>query len=264
LKKIPIFIIVLALVSLSFSLIRNGSAKSTSRPASVKHQNGSEPFALIELFTSEGCSSCPPAYQVVKDIVENAKQNHQKVMLLDFHVDYFNSMGWTDSFSKKEFTARQEAYAQVFPEASMYTPQMIVNGTFEGLGSDAKIAERSVERSLKLKPKSATIHLTKIEKQANDSLHIFYNSSNIPPKALVVFALVQKSATVKIIAGENEGKTLTHYNVVRALKTIHGDNVKNSIILGGYKMPKGADYSVIAFVQDPVKLGIVAADSLDK
>jgi hypothetical protein len=252
LKKIPIFIIVLALVSLSFSLIRNGSAKSTSRPASVKHQNGSEPFALIELFTSEGCSSCPPAYQVVKDIVENAKQN------------YFNSMGWTDSFSKKEFTARQEAYAQVFPEASMYTPQMIVNGTFEGLGSDAKIAERSVERSLKLKPKSATIHLTKIEKQANDSLHIFYNSSNIPPKALVVFALVQKSATVKIIAGENEGKTLTHYNVVRALKTIHGDNVKNSIILGGYKMPKGADYSVIAFVQDPVKLGIVAADSLDK
>src|SRR5258706_3032673 len=103
---------------------------------------------VMDLVTSQGCSSCPAADKNLAEINEDAEKNGQPVYGLSFHVDYWNYIGWKDPYSKPEYTARQHQYAQKLNSESVYTPQMIVNGEIEFVGSNKKASSEAVAQAL--------------------------------------------------------------------------------------------------------------------
>src|SRR5262245_33770376 len=104
---------------------------------------------LVELFTSEGCSDCPPADTVLQKLIDASPVAGAQVIGLGQHVDYWDRLGWKDRFSSAALTDRQRAYANRFANESIYTPQMVVDGRAEFVGSDASAARKAIERTLK-------------------------------------------------------------------------------------------------------------------
>ena len=115
---------------------------STKNSAEAFDKKG---FAVVELFTSEGCSSCPAADAAVARLLA---KNNEQVYVLAYHVDYWNKLGWKDSFSKAEYSQRQSGYAAQFKLNSTYTPQIVVNGSSEFVGSDERKLKSNVEKKL--------------------------------------------------------------------------------------------------------------------
>jgi hypothetical protein len=167
-------------------------------------------FAVLELFTSEGCSSCPPADRLLPQL---ATEN-SNVIPLSFHVDYWNRLGWTDPFSHVEFSDRQREYGRQFRLESIYTPQLIINGEFEMVGSNRSVAQTDIKNALKEK---ATVEVTidDVKKDGNTLLVSCALTGNVD-QSDVMAALVQKRAEMKVSAGENRGAKLSHTNVVRS------------------------------------------------
>src|SRR6187397_2274822 len=133
---LPIVVFSVSLLTISFSTV---SLKNKM----TKEQDG---FALIELFTSEGCSSCPAADVALEEIQK--KYNDKNVLILSYHVDYWNKLGWKDIFSDVSFTQRQEYYSNIFRLNNIYTPQAVVNGEKEFLGSNKSKLISSIEEQL--------------------------------------------------------------------------------------------------------------------
>ena len=167
-------------------------------------------FAVVELFTSEGCSSCPPADEVIAKLLGQQMAN---VYILSFHVDYWNKFGWRDPFSKALFSERQNKYAQALSLESVYTPQVVVNGRTEFVGSDTKKLQAAVENSLH---GAAGPDLDITIKRSGNSLDVAYTTSE--KNSLINIALVQPEATTVVKRGENGGRTLHHVNIVRAFR----------------------------------------------
>jgi hypothetical protein len=167
-------------------------------------------FALLELFTSEGCSSCPPADRLLPQF---ATQN-PNVIPLSFHVDYWNHLGWTDPFSRAEFSDRQREYGRQFRLESIYTPQLIINGEFEMVGSNRSTAEADIKNVLKEKA-AVDVKIEEV-KNENNRLSVSCTLTGDMDQTEVMAALVQKHAEMKVKAGENSGAKLSHTNVVRS------------------------------------------------
>ena len=172
-------------------------------------------FALVELFTSEGCSSCPAAEEAVAML---AAKNTAGVLILCYHVDYWDRLGWKDQFSNAAYTQKQREYASAFTLNSVYTPQAIVNGFTELVGSDEDKLIAAVNKHL-LNVPTQTIS---ISVQRNDqSVAINYSMAGDGKDPQILnLALVQPEAIVSVKRGENSGRTLHHVNIVRALKII--------------------------------------------
>ncbi len=224
----------------------NSIPKSQDTP---KSNNG---FAVVELFTSEGCSSCPSADKVVADLLSRNKEN---VYILSFHVDYWNRLGWKDVFSKPEFSARQSQYASVFSSASVYTPQVIVNGSIEFVGSDESKLNATISNDLQ---KESASDITISTSKNNNTIAI---SFDIKEQNLVLLniALVQPEATTNVKRGENGGRILHHVNIVRSLKTLDA-NGKGTINIEIQKELSHTQLEVIAFTQAKSTLRILGAD----
>jgi hypothetical protein len=167
-------------------------------------------FAVLELFTSEGCSSCPPADRLLPQL-EGLDAN---IIPLSFHVDYWNNLGWKDPFSHSEFSDRQKDYGQHFKLESIYTPQLIINGEYELVGSNRSAAENDIKKLLK---ENATVKPTIDDvKKENDKLSVSCHLEGDWQRCDLLAAVVQKHAEVNVKAGENHGAKLSHTNVVRA------------------------------------------------
>jgi hypothetical protein len=167
-------------------------------------------FALLELFTSEGCSSCPPADRLLPQLAtENAN-----VIPLSFHVDYWNHLGWTDPFSQAQFSARQREYGSKFRLESIYTPQLIINGEFEMVGSNRSTAETDIMNVLKEKA-PVEIMFDEVKKE-NNRLSVTCTLVGNMDQTDLTAAVVQKHAEMKVKGGENSGAKLSHTNVVRS------------------------------------------------
>ncbi|MEO6636740.1 MAG: DUF1223 domain-containing protein [Ginsengibacter sp.] len=194
-------------------------------------QGGSKRIAVLELFTSQGCSSCPSADRLLEKY--SVKDN---VIVISFHVDYWDRLGWKDPYSAKQFTNRQYNYASAL-KANVYTPQLVINGQNEMVGSDARkidntltkiwgqdlASEVSIE-SVKLENGKAIISYTLAGNTGNTSLNI---------------ALIEKKTKTKIKAGENGGATLSGTNVVRNFETLNFvKEGKNSYTI---EVPAGID-----------------------
>ncbi len=187
---------------------------------------------LVELFTSEGCSDCPPADHVLQQL-------DPYVVVISEHVDYWDNQGWRDRFSSHEFTLRQEEYAHRFQIDSPYTPQMVVDGAAQFVGSDARRAKDEIDRAGK-KPK-ARITL------APDSAGMRVTVTDSPESGGVFFALAQDSAASDVAAGENRGRHLAHVAVLRSLRKI-GSVKRGGEFTQTVPVPS-ADQRVIVFVQ---------------
>jgi hypothetical protein len=209
-------------------------------------------FAVVELFTSEGCSSCPPADEAVGRL--NGWKNN--VYVLSFHVDYWNYLGWKDIFSDPSYSKRQQDYGSVFHLSSIYTPQIIINGKAQFAGSDESRLRKEIEESLK--QTSQTEIQIKMQRQDKNKIAVFCNTA-INPNLRLNLALVQNAATNFIQRGENRGKSLTHHYIVRDFKVFSSRKDSDMVYL---HIPDGLQSSgctVIAFLQDPKTAYIVAA-----
>jgi len=165
---------------------------------------------VLELFTSQGCSSCPSADVLLEKVSKEFAND--KVFALSYHVDYWNYIGWTDPFSKKEFTEKQRSYAQKFRDNQIYTPAVIVNGQEHFVGSDRSKMYAKI-KEYKNKATQYTISLGAIE-NASKTIKFNYkidgNLSNV--KARVVLAIDKRTTAVK--RGENARRTLKNHNIV--------------------------------------------------
>lgn len=181
-------------------------------PAEIQAGKG---FAVIELFTSQGCSSCPPADALLGKF---AMTHDAQVLPIAFHVDYWNRLGWKDPFSNASYSQRQRDYASLFHLDGVYTPQAIVNGKRQMVGSDASLLAAAVADAKATAP-TASINIASIEQQV-DSVHIQYNITGAYSDAILQAVLVQEQVETQIKAGENKGLSLTNYHIARDLKEV--------------------------------------------
>lgn len=210
-------------------------------------------FAVVELFTSEGCSSCPAADEAVIDI---AKQYKQNVFILGFHVDYWNYLGWKDAFSNADYSGRQKQYASLFSLNSIYTPQIVVNGKSEFVGSDKSRLQKTIEKELS-NNMAASIELSAKETDGKKVM-VNYKTENLSNSKINI-AIVQLYAQSNVAKGENQGRQLRHINIVRDFKTVDATGKQNAVYLN---IPAGLskkDCMVIAYVQDKNNMHITDA-----
>jgi hypothetical protein len=221
-----------------------------------KADNMGKGFAVIELFTSEGCSSCPPADALVARI---QKENNDKpVYILAYHLDYWNRLGWKDAFSSPEYSARQNQYARWLKLSSVYTPQIVVNGHTEFVGSEESNLRNAIKTSLQ-KPVKCELILSSL-KIENDKANVQYHTDGAADNAVLLLALIEKNATTKVQRGENGGRTLAHVQIVTQLKSISLKNSNSGS--GSIALPHGFDpqkYELIGFVQHTSDGEIIAA-----
>ncbi|PZF70968.1 DUF1223 domain-containing protein [Taibaiella soli] len=168
-------------------------------------------FAVLELFSSEGCSSCPPAEELLAQIAAGA--GTKPVYVLAYHVDYWDRLGWKDAFSDAAFSQRQYDY-NTHLGADVYTPQLVINGTTECIGSDKSAVHNGIDRALAASP---TQTLTLKGNIGSHQMFVNYETSGNTDREELVLAVVQRHAISHVRAGENEGRTLSHAQIVRKL-----------------------------------------------
>ena len=235
------FFAVIILVALSFAII------SFLKKSETKAGKG---FAVVELFTSEGCSSCPPADEAVAEISKQYKSN---VFILGYHVDYWNYLGWKDIYSNSAYSNRQKQYASLLKLNSVYTPQIIVNGKTEFVGSDKNKLQQTISKELT----NEMIKPFDISAKSTDDKNVVVNlKTDNNSNEIINVALVQLQAQSNVKRGENNGKQLHHINIVRDLKTIDAFSKQFSV---NFILPDGLakkDFEIIIFSQNKNNLQI--------
>ncbi len=188
---------------LTLTLLLTPTIRAAETPKSV---------VLVELFTSEGCSSCPPADTLLPTLTAR----NRLVLTLSEHVTYWNYLGWQDPFSADQWTQRQQAYAGRMRSSDTYTPQVVINGTAQALGSDPRAIQRAIadqpitDATLTIQSLAATpTHLT-----------LTWLASALPPGTQLFAVIADDRASTQVQRGENGGRTLTHVNVARTLTNL--------------------------------------------
>jgi hypothetical protein len=199
-----------------------GCALSSGPRAAARSQSASVPV-VVELFTSEGCSSCPPADALLQRIVDAQPLAGVEIIGLGEHVDYWDHQGWKDRFSSSSFTERQQGYGAHFRSDSIYTPQMVVDGRAEFVGSDGDAARRAIQRASTLAHGRVEVSVAATAIRETDGLHVSVTSSGLPSissgdRADLVVAITEDHLESKVTRGENHGRTLQHAAVVRPLQ----------------------------------------------
>jgi len=234
--------ILLPIIVFSVSLLTISFSTASLKNKMAKEQNG---FALIELFTSEGCSSCPAADEVLEEIQK--KYSDKNVLIAGYHVDYWDKLGWKDIFSDAAFTQRQEYYSNIFRLNSIYTPQVVVNGKKEFIGSNKSKLISSIEEQLNERP-AVSIKLNVVQ-NTEGKIGVHYSAEGADAKKeQAILVLIQKMATNEIRKGENKGRTLHHINIVRNIFYLPLKEETTS-----FTLPAGLqkeDIFVAGFIQD--------------
>ena len=189
---------------------------------------------LVELFTSEGCSSCPPADHILEQL-----DSH--VIVLSEHVDYWNHDGWKDPYSSALFTQRQEKYGRQFAIDGVYTPQMIVDGGVQFNGSDGPRATAEIGRAQQ-HPK-ARIRLERKDGRVQVTVE------DAPRSASVILAVAENRGESQVSAGENKGRRLNHVAIVRSLQKI-GSVKRGQAFQKTVDAPSTPSQRIVVFLQD--------------
>lgn len=235
--------------------------KSGSGTRNVATTSGDKGIAVVELFTSQGCSSCPSADVVLRQIESDARSANKSVFVLSFHVDYWNRLGWTDPYSSEAYSKRQRSYASAVGSTRVYTPQMIVNGTSEFNGSNRSKANVAISSSLKTAA-TVDVKLTAAQTSANQKTTVTYSLKGGSAAGQILnVAVVATPKANRVPRGENSGRSLSHVNVVRAFTRTKITDASGTVTL---ELPAGfeaANGTVIAYVQNPRNLQITGASS---
>jgi len=213
---------------------------------------------IVELFTSEGCSSCPSADKLLAEIERTQPVPNAQVLVLSEHVDYWNRLGWRDPFSTHGFSQRQSAYADSFRHDGVYTPQMVVDGHAEFVGSDSSLAKKAIAQAA-AQPKAA-VSIT-----GGDKLTV--NVDHVPgaADADVLLAITESGLHSDVRSGENSGRLLNHTGVVRRL-TVLGQTHEGSFSAQANPQIAAewarANLQAVVFVQDRKTKKIIGAASV--
>jgi hypothetical protein len=208
---------------------------------------------LLELFTSEGCSSCPPSDLLLDKLDKTQPVPGAEIIVLSEHVDYWNGLGWRDPFSAPEFTARQRAYVKQFQIESTYTPQMVVDGQKEFVGGRAAEARDNIAQAAQ-HPKTP-VGLTVVDHNAAKvNVTVAFDSKSGGADSIVYLALAESHVESQVGSGENSGRKLRHVAAVRTLAAAgtvkSGEAFSKQVSLN---IPRGAGKNglrVVAFVQE--------------
>jgi hypothetical protein len=219
---------------------------------------------VVELFTSEGCSSCPPADELLSQLDRLQPIPGAEVIALGEHVDYWDQLGWKDRFSSPMYTSRQQEYGRRFGMASVYTPQMVVNGQAELVGSDGRRAQSEITRAAQ-GPKARV----ELAMSGGDVLNV--KVENLPPgtrDADMLLAVTETGIESNPNRGENRGHRLQHTGVVRSMTNLGRLEIGKT---GGYSAEallnlkpewRRENLKVVLFVQDRGNRKILGAAAL--
>jgi hypothetical protein len=225
---------------------------------------------IVELFTSEGCSSCPPADQLLLRMDRSQPIAGARVIALEEHVDYWNALGWKDPFSSAQYSGRQNDYGRKFFNDNIYTPQMIVNGLAAFVGNDGERAAQEIGKAaqtqttvvdLKATPKPADPDLMDLSVQVTNTGKV--RNSN------VYLAVTESDLSTNVSRGENSGRLLHHAPVVRSFGVIGKIDAKGSnegAITSTLRLPrewKRENLRAVVFVQDRESYKITGAAIAD-
>ena len=265
-----IFLILLSVFSflglISYSVKYNSATNQTpnvlvSELPKETSDKKEKPLVLVELFTSEGCSSCPPADRVLAELEKKQSNPNAEIVALSMHVDYWNSIGWKDRFSSPLFSQRQNIYGEKFKLDSIYTPQMIVDGAKQFVGSNIDEANKAINESAKL-PKA------KIDLAVSEN-NLKINISDVPAHndATFFLAIAEGNLSTKVGGGENGGRTLEHNSVVRDLKPLGkilaADNkIETATVFQLQTDWNKANLKLVVFIQDNQSRKILGANFL--
>jgi len=212
-STLPILTKSVLLAVLGFGVAANSAtAQETGRKPAA---NGTRVRAVLELFTSQGCSSCPAA-----DALLGKYAAHNDLIALSLPVDYWDYLGWKDTLAKPKFAARQKYYAKTRGDGRIYTPQMVVNGRTHVIGSNAGSIEAAIEATAKELEANRVPVTVRVEGK-----HLIVETGEAAPgasikEATIWLAMVHRQYEIKIERGENRGKTVKYVNVVRELNPI--------------------------------------------
>ena len=258
LVAVPTIILIIATVG----MLVLGTARSAHSEARGSAANAAGPGeaptpVLVELFTSEGCSSCPPADALLEKLDRLQPVDHAELIVLSEHVDYWNDIGWKDPYSAHEYSERQNAYAERFAHGSVYTPQMVVDGHIEFVGSDEERALHAIEDAAKVRKVPVRISSVSLNGDNKLAFHLeagpLSASSDVKPAA-VLLAIADDSDVSHVSGGENDGRVLKHVAVLRTLVPIGSVNkiaefsrdISVSIV-GNHQ----ANLRIVVIVQEP-------------
>lgn len=202
---------------------------------------------LVELFTSEGCSDCPPADRLLETLDANQPVPGAAIVALSEHVDYWNHPGWKDPFSSAQWSARQEQYAAHFKLTDIYTPQMVVDGKYQLVGSDRRAAESAIRNAIAV-PQIGLSITSAVREADRVTLRIEIPQADRAPRAQLYVAIADERDASRVARGENAGRALSHVAVVRALKQAGAPASRQDITI---PLRAGSASRIVAFLQDP-------------
>lgn len=219
LESVPTLIAVFLLLTFGLVAAFAQTASTDPKVPMATSAAGASPAVLVELFTSEGCSTCPPADKLLSDLDQTQPVKGVQVIALSEHVDYWNRLGWKDPFSSAQFSQRQTDYARALGIEDFYTPQMIVDGRTEFVGSRLGTALDAIAKAAR-SPKANVILAIKMP--AANSFTLTVQVENLPPisrgdKGDVMLAITESGLLSKVARGENSGRELAHSSVTRKL-----------------------------------------------
>jgi hypothetical protein len=213
----------IVIISVAISLLAIFSLRylpaASAEAGSINDASSRTPI-LIELFTSEGCSSCPPADALLERLDRSQPARGAELIVLSEHVDYWDDIGWKDPYSSHEYSERQSAYAGHLGLSTIYTPQMVVDGHIEFVGSDERRASQAIANATKVAKTPVTISSIRLSDEKTISLHLETGplaSSIEGDSAEVLIATADDSDESHVSRGENAGRTLRHVAVLRNL-----------------------------------------------
>ncbi|RBQ02549.1 DUF1223 domain-containing protein [Pedobacter miscanthi] len=222
--------------------------------------NPGKGFAVVELFTSEGCSSCPPADELLARLEKESAG--KELFVLAYHVDYFDRLDWKDTFGSPEYSKRQVQYGQWLRLPQIYTPQVIVNGSTEFIGSE----EASIRKAISAQLNTRSNPEIKLQSHLSEnSFKVHYQASGAVQGSNLLIAIIQKAARTQVARGENEGRTLSHVQIVRKLQYEKLTEAGNGAVT--VTLPKGyneKDWEVIGLIQNQSNGKVIAAAKATK
>jgi hypothetical protein len=248
------------LVVAGAAIARPSPANDTTQPVPV----------VVELFTSEGCSSCPPVDTFVRKLDAIQPVKGVQIIGVEEHVTYWNQDGWVDPYSGAEWTFRQEQYASKFKDKSPYTPQLIVDGDKEMVNPNPRSVVNAIQQAAQQESVPVTVKPDAAAGNDEQKFQVTVGNAGgaaVQGKADVFLAVTEEGLQMSVTAGENKGRTLEHAAVVRSLEKV-------GTISGKDKAPFSSDarvkikpewnkpnLRVVVFVQDRKSMRIVGAAS---
>jgi hypothetical protein len=232
--------------------------------AQVTTPSPAHKVVLVELFTSEGCSSCPPADELLRQVNGTRTNAGQWIVGISEHVTYWNGLGWADPFSSPVNTQRQNDYGQHFHLEGVYTPQMVINGSEEIVGSDRGAFLRAMKKDAE-QPVPMSLQILSMN-VAGDSVTLHYSAAgDVPARGADLIAVVADDSDLSsVLRGENSGQTLTHVSVARSISRVAkvqaaGERTVQVKLPSGFKPSE--KHHLILFAQTPGNGRVLGADT---